>query len=211
MQKQLQDEYLARLTQQNANRLTKQLSIIGLDLTLYRGVFSPDPELTNTFSHLLKHMPDVAGKRVLDLGTGTGVMAILAAKRGASQVVAVDLDPVAVANARENVFRHGLDNVSVLEGDLFAPVEGKFDLILANLPIYAPLWTHMGISLKELYVRFFQQLPLFLTDRGKAIFQFTSYGDEACLAQMSSFGLRWATHREERFGADWYVYESIDR
>jgi 16S rRNA G1207 methylase RsmC len=210
MQEQLQDEFLARLAEKNANRLTQQLTVAGLDraLIVYRSVFSPDPDMMSAFS-LMTHVPDLAGRRVLDLGTGTGVLAILAAKRGAAQVVAVDLDPVAVSNARENVFRNGLDNVSVLQGDLFEPAEGRFDLILANLPIYAPLYAHMGISLKDIYVRFFRQLPAFLTERGKVLFQFTSYGDRACLAEMSSFGLRWATHCVERFGVDWYVYESI--
>jgi ribosomal protein L11 methyltransferase len=72
-------------------------------------------------------------RRVLDLGTGTGILAMAAALRGAGAVLALDNDPDAVAAARLNVARNRLDgNVQVGGGDLGA-VEGAFDLIAANI------------------------------------------------------------------------------
>ncbi len=73
------------------------------------------------------------GTRVLDVGTGTGVLAILSAMLGAEEVVAIDNDPVAVGVARENIGNNGVsDKVKVLEGEI-GIVDGKFDVVVANL------------------------------------------------------------------------------
>jgi methylase of polypeptide subunit release factors len=75
---------------------------------------------------------DLTGRRAFDVGTGTGVLAFLAARRGAS-VVATDVEPRAVACARENAERLGLAAaVEVREASLFP--EGRADLVLCNPP-----------------------------------------------------------------------------
>lgn len=71
--------------------------------------------------------------RVLDIGTGSGILAIGASLLGAREVVGVDLDPVAVASAKENVSYNDLDNVQILEGNLMEVVEGEADIIVANI------------------------------------------------------------------------------
>ncbi len=74
-----------------------------------------------------------AGARVLDVGTGTGILAIAAARWGADEVVAVDTDPVAVENALENVRRNEVsDRVRVLRGSA-EDAPGTFDVAVANL------------------------------------------------------------------------------
>ena len=74
------------------------------------------------------------GAVVLDVGTGSGILAIAAAKLGARHVVAIDADPVAVAVARGNVSHNGVAAiVRVREGDLLAGVEDAADVVLANL------------------------------------------------------------------------------
>ncbi|MDT8715310.1 50S ribosomal protein L11 methyltransferase [Clostridium sp. 19966] len=70
---------------------------------------------------------------VFDIGTGSGILAITAAKLGAKNVVGVDLDPVAVDSAKENVEYNNLDNIEVLYGNLMDVVEGKADVIVANI------------------------------------------------------------------------------
>jgi release factor glutamine methyltransferase len=74
--------------------------------------------------------------RVLDLGCGTGVNAVFAAGV-AREVVAVDISPAAISNARENCRLFGRENVTVAHSDMFSNVEGKFNLILANPPYIA--------------------------------------------------------------------------
>jgi predicted nicotinamide N-methyase len=67
--------------------------------------------------HLLDHPGLVAGRPVLDVATGSGVVAIAAALAGAQPVVAVDLDPVAVAVARRNAHRNGV-HIATMAGDV---------------------------------------------------------------------------------------------
>ena len=73
------------------------------------------------------------GKKVLDMGTGTGILAIMAEKRGAASVFAIDNDPRIYDNIRENIHRNGARNISVKIGDIEdVPIE-QYDLILANI------------------------------------------------------------------------------
>ena len=73
------------------------------------------------------------GARVLDVGTGTGILAIAAARWGAREVVAVDTDPAAVENAEENVQRNGAAaRARVLRGSA-QDAPGAFEVAVANL------------------------------------------------------------------------------
>jgi ribosomal protein L11 methyltransferase len=73
------------------------------------------------------------GAEVLDLGTGSGILAIAAAKLGASAVLALDTDPLAVRIAKENVLANGVrEMVKVKEGSL-EMAKGSFDLIVVNI------------------------------------------------------------------------------
>jgi ribosomal protein L11 methyltransferase len=76
------------------------------------------------------------GALVADLGSGSGVLAIAAAKLGAGRVVAIEMDPDAIGNAIENVERNGVAlQVTVLEGDAAAllPLVAPVSLVLANI------------------------------------------------------------------------------
>ena len=77
-----------------------------------------------------------AGMRVADVGCGSGILAICAAKLGAKECKAYDIDPVAVRVARENIADSGLDNVTCDVSDLLKGVDltdGPYDLICANI------------------------------------------------------------------------------
>ena len=83
-------------------------------------------------------MQDVltGGERVLDVGTGSGILSICASKLGAASCHAYDIDPVAVKVAEDNARADGCDNVTVGVSDLLADVDlsgGPFDLCLANI------------------------------------------------------------------------------
>jgi methylase of polypeptide subunit release factors len=112
----------------------KGLQVPGLKGTLHPhyGVFTP----TRTeYVELLAHLPQprVAGARVFDVGTGTGVLAFVLLQRGAASAVGTDIDPRAVACATSNARELGLERrFRALEADLFP--EGRADLISCNPP-----------------------------------------------------------------------------
>ncbi len=104
----------------------------------------------------------VPGSSVLDVGTGSGVLAIAAAKQGARSVLALDADPIAIGVARENVIRNGVDGIVtvqhgslpggedvpvhfVMEQPLSLLEAGQFDLVLVN--ILAPVIVGMAPAL----------------------------------------------------------------
>jgi len=72
---------------------------------------------------------------VLDIGTGSGILMLAAAKLGAEKVVGIDNDPVAVEVARKNLLRNDIESSKfmVLRGDLAEAVQQKFDLVTANI------------------------------------------------------------------------------
>lgn len=76
---------------------------------------------------------DVKGKALLDMGAGTGVLAILAHMRGANPVTAIDIDEWAYRNGLENVEHNHCPDVKVLLGDASILGDEKYDIILANI------------------------------------------------------------------------------
>jgi len=113
--------------------MLKTFSLSGFDLMLELplGVFKP----TTTTQLLARHMGDLRGKVVLDLGCGAGPIAIVAAKRGAEKVYAVDIMTEACEVTRRNAEQNGVsDRIVVLKGNLFEPVHGlKFDVIIDDV------------------------------------------------------------------------------
>jgi HemK-related putative methylase len=118
---------------------------------------------------------------VLDLGTGSGVCAVFAA-RHARRVVAVDINPAAVRCASINALLNRLeDRIEARHGDLFEPVAGRrFDLILFNPPFRSGeprddrerAWRSVGIA-----ERFAQGLDTHLTRAGAALLLLSTYAD----------------------------------
>ena len=122
-----------------SRRSTRQVSVAGLDLTVGPTVFDPRYFLTSAFFAEFILALDLRGKRVADVGTGSGILAIAAAKAGASEVVAIDINPYAVAATNVNAKKNGVaGTVKAIIGHLLSPVPGgaRFDLILTNPPFF---------------------------------------------------------------------------
>ncbi|ARV09092.1 ribosomal protein L11 methyltransferase [Winogradskyella sp. PC-19] len=81
--------------------------------------------------HILKN--DFKDKSVLDMGCGTGVLAILAEKVGANKLDAIDIDNWCYINSLENVERNDCNKISVYEGDVKLLDEKNYDIIIANI------------------------------------------------------------------------------
>ena len=76
---------------------------------------------------------DVAGKRLLDMGCGTAILAILATKKDAAEVVGIDIDEWAYENAKENIVMNGTPDIELRLGGAEALKRESFDVILANI------------------------------------------------------------------------------
>lgn len=107
-----------------------------------RPVLRIDPKMAfgtgyhETTRIVLRLLPDAVapGARVLDVGTGTGVLALAALVLGAESALGVDIDPWSVANGHENAARNGLaDRFEVREGSTDVVPERGFDLLIANI------------------------------------------------------------------------------
>ena len=89
-----------------------------------------------TTCHMLRAIlaSDMEGKSVLDMGCGTALLAILARKHGAKDVVAIDIDEFAYENAKENILLNGTEDIDVRLGGADAIKESDcFDFVIANI------------------------------------------------------------------------------
>ena len=119
-----------------------------------------DPKMSfGTGHHETTHMMvqmllplDIIGRRVLDMGAGTGVLAILASKKGASEVDAIDYDEWCYANCLENIASNEVQNVNVHLGSS-EHIKGPYHTVLANInrnvlleqiPVYASALSEQG-------------------------------------------------------------------
>ncbi|UCC92382.1 MAG: methyltransferase [Thermoplasmata archaeon] len=153
-----------------------------------RDVYEPaaDTEL------LVKSIRLRQGERVLEIGTGTGVIAIHCAKHGC-HVTATDVVEEALELARENALQNTVD-VDLRQGDMFEPVAGTFDVIIFNPPYLptapedltdSPLDTALdgGPDGTEVTVRFLEQLNEHLADEGRAYIVVSSLQDGSRIDQ----------------------------
>ena len=118
-----------------------------IDLVMQRGAFgSGEHETTESCLERMEELPALRGARVLDLGSGTGILAIAALKLGAAQAVCVDVDARAVETARTNCRLNGcLDHTVHITGTLADIDEGGFDVVLAN--IYGDILIDLAVPL----------------------------------------------------------------
>jgi release factor glutamine methyltransferase len=142
--------------------------------------------------HMINPMSDLIGNsvlrnvgsndRVLDMGTGCGVNAILAASVS-NDVVAVDVNPVAIEAAKANARRNGVESsISFYVSDLFTSVVGEFDVIIFDPPFrwFKPREACEIATTDENYqtlVGFFEEFRNYLKKDGRLIICFGSSGD----------------------------------
>jgi release factor glutamine methyltransferase len=119
--------------------LTGRREFWSLELEVTPDVLVPRPETELLVERALAAIEDVAEPAVLDLGTGSGAIAIaIATSRPDAGVLATDVSAAALAVARRNAERHGISNLRFLEGDWYAPLaRERFDAIVSNPPYVA--------------------------------------------------------------------------
>jgi release factor glutamine methyltransferase len=120
----------------------------GLNFKVSSAVLIPRPETELLVELALERVAEGRALSILDLGTGSGCIAVTLAKlRPLARVVAVDVSQEALAVAKENAAQHGVGHIEFREGNWFAPVAGRrFDLVVANPPYVGAGDPHIGIG-----------------------------------------------------------------
>lgn len=115
-------------------------TVSGLVLTVEPTVFHPKIFLTSKFFADFLQKLDLKDKKAVEIGIGSGILALSAAKAGAASVLALDINPAAVRAAAANAKANGLEaKVRAVVSDLFSsvPADEKFDLMIASPPSFA--------------------------------------------------------------------------
>ena len=123
----------------NRSRLSST-RVSGLVLTVQPTVFHPKIFVTSKFFAEFLQKLDLTGKSAVEIGTGSGILALSAAKAGAASVLALDINPAAVRTATANAKANGLDaQVKAVVSDLFSsvPPDQRFDIMIASPPSFA--------------------------------------------------------------------------
>ncbi|MEU4362714.1 class I SAM-dependent methyltransferase [Promicromonospora sp. NPDC023987] len=184
-----------------------EIAALGARIHPAYGVFSP---VRGEYVDLVAQAPFAGGEApavVFDLGTGTGVLAAVLARRGAGRVVATDINPRAVACARDNLHRLGLaDRTQVREADLWP--SGRADLIVCNppwLPARPTSALELGIydAGSDVLHRFLDGLADHLAPAGEGWLVLSDLAEHLCLrtrdellARIADAGLRVAGRHE---------------
>lgn len=160
-----------RLTGEPIQYITGKAEFFGILLNVTPDVLIPRPETEHLVEKVLDLIPLSSRRRILDVGTGSGAIAIsIAHDRPLSEITATDISAGAVNLARSNARRagHGAQ-IRFLRGDLFTPVSGeRFDVVVSNPP-YVPLRDRESLSVE---VRDFEPATaLFAGEDGLAIYR----------------------------------------
>ncbi|MER9890117.1 methyltransferase [Mesorhizobium sp. M0114] len=187
------DQFRTRLKLSQQHTFPLYIQEFGLELTVDEGVFSSLD--FQSWRWYAENFPPVAGKSILEIGCGFGLPGLYLAKHGAASLVSCDINPKAVANTLENAARNGIQNVEVIESDIFSniPLHRKFDLIFWNCPsIFAPDDYEYRDNLErgaidpgyKLLSRFLSEGPEFLTGSGSILLGFASDARDDLLSEI---------------------------
>jgi len=177
-------------------------SVRGVPLLVWPDVLNPVVFRSGKyFAEIIDSLPHGEG-HALDVGTGSGICAIFAARQG-YHVIAVDINPEAVRCAKINCLLNAVDSrVDVRQGDLFDQVRGqRFDLIMFNPPFFRgepKSLFDMSWRSRDIMERFAANLADILTDQGQALILLSTDGDCGSLVaalQANGFSLTVAGQR----------------
>lgn len=189
----------------------------GLELRVPVGVFHPGIFFSSPIFLRFLQGFDFQGKRLLDIGTGSGLLALFAAQKGAD-VCALDIHPLAVETAQANALRNNL-KLRVLESDLLDELEAQpFDFVLINPPYYPKKPQNFsehaffaGQNL-EYFEKLFSQLPRVLKTSAKT-YIWMILSEDCALDQISRIAqnhkfLLHSVWEQKKWGERFFVFQA---
>jgi release factor glutamine methyltransferase len=180
--------------------LTNTREFYGIDLYIDDTVLTPRVETEQMVELAIKHTPK--GGRLIDIGTGSGAIAIaIATHRPDLKVWATEYSPEALKVARKNITANNL-NIILKQADLFEGISEKFDVVVCNLPYLADdadlmpeVQKEPGVALfggpdgLDIYRRFLAQLPSHLKPGGMLFTECDPWQQAALIAEAKTIGL----------------------
>ena len=189
------------------------ISIDGVKLNIRNGVFPPDKAYTS------KYLADILKRynvrSVLDMGCGSGYLAIVASLYGTKNVWAADIYIGAIECTKENVLRNNCQNVKVVQSDLFENIsKNDFDLIVFNQPYYPTEEENSfgggGEAGRKIIIRFLKAAERYLNDNGKIIMPFSDISDEennpGTIAKSMGYNVKIVFDKKDDYGKH-VIYE----
>ncbi|PHM33108.1 methyltransferase [Xenorhabdus innexi] len=195
------------------NSLPVKITLAGIKLSVIPQAFLPSPRQTHSTPLLIKNIKhyNFMGKKVLDIGTGSGVLAIYSALNGASLVTATDIDEHILYAAKKNADLNKITGIHFMKSNLFESVEGKYDYIFANGPISPESWSEKslaGHSISSYGETLFSQYRNYLTDGGLMFMTFAEFGStEKFYKTLKKYNVIDKEKREKKFGVWWSFHE----
>lgn len=185
-----------------------------LKLVINKGVFHPAFFNSSLILAKFTENLDLQNKKVLEIGSGSGLISLVAASKGAI-VTAIDLNPDAVFCTQQNANRNNL-SLNCIQSDLFQSLPpAKFDVILVNPPYFPQnpanneqLAWYCGLN-HEYFHRFFEQLPNYQNDTGDV---FMILSEDVALREIEQIALEFNFRLQQTSahfkGLEWnYIYK----
>jgi release factor glutamine methyltransferase len=153
-------------------------NLLGFKINVQKKAFPPCPDSV-VFANFLSKLDKVDS--ALDMGTGSGILALVLSKK-AKKVLAVDINPYAIASLKENIVLNKIDNIEVKKSNVFSNVKGKFDIIVFNPPFrYFKPGSLLEMAMTDHNYKsltlFFKNAKKHLNKKGKIYLIFSNSGD----------------------------------
>lgn len=172
-----------------------RMKALGLELEVHRNVFSSSRY--QSWRWFTERLPSVIGYRVLEIGCGIGVTSLYFAKNGAKHVVAVDINPAAVRNTIANARMNDIQNIEVLQSDLFSAIDRDsiFDLIywatpFTRVPADYEVQAVLELSILDpgwkMLSRFLSEAPSHLAEGGRIALSIGDTGEFQAFCDMAA-------------------------
>jgi release factor glutamine methyltransferase len=189
------------------------LEMDGLDLVIDKGVFPPDAATSTAM--IMHALRDFQPQAALDMGCGSGCLAVHLRRLGTELVYAADVYAPAVACARANAARNGFYDIRVVQSNLFSALPGgqRFDLIVFNQFYYPSDMGWFGPTSDggaSIVSRFFSEVANWLTADGVIVMSFATIGgsehDPAHIARAHGFVVDEQVYVDDPLGVDKVIF-----
>lgn len=196
-----------------SNGVTVKITLAGIKLAVIPQVFLPSSLQTHSTPLLIKNINhlDFTGKKVLDIGTGSGILAIYSALNGASLITATDINDDILHHAKHNAYLNKVTDIRFINSNIFESVDGKYDYIFANGPISPASWPEKKLSghtISSYGETLFSQYRDYLTNEGVMFMTFAEFGPtETFYKMLQKYSVEHKEKRETKFGVWWSFHE----